>query len=673
MKSDSNSNDQSFSAIPWGEVFLPPLIAAVMTVGLFFWNSWAGIFGIVATVFFAVNGYYREKKAAEQTKNAIEHLDLQFNEVTKNAVFGMPFSMAVLSERGEFLWYNSNLKDLFHIESSYLGHSYQEVFPDMPLESLLQNGSEPFSITVENRIFLFYHNVTDSKPGERLILIYGIDNTDDETVRNQAQAERMVAAVILLDNYDDVRVKIAEQDRPILFAQIDRIVNRYAQDYAALLVKFESDRYLMIMAQEGLERAKKEKFRLFEEIRLAGEGLDITPTVSMGVAYGQETPNDLYNDSLQALDVAMARGGDQVVLKSGEELEYFGGKSQATQRFSRVKARVMSHTISNFIQTASKVLIMGHQNGDMDSFGSCLGMLSFCDMLHARSYIVLEEISPSIENLYRKVIEKLPDAKQRILSPKEAERQRDAGTLIIVLDNHRHDSTAAPELLDFGNRILIIDHHRRGRDYIKQAEVAYIEPSASSASELVTEMIEYLGDDVILPQVVAEGLLAGITVDTKNFFYQTGTRTFEAAAYLKRMGADSVVIRQLFKDDLELMRYRAEIITSAHIFDHNTMIGRFEHDIDGSTLIASQAADDLLGIRGVEASFVLTKSHEKIHISARSLGEISVQLIMEKLGGGGHLTAAATQLEMSMDEASEKLEEAIRNYFKEESDESHSA
>lgn len=659
--------------IRWGEVLIVPAATLLMAIGLFLFHPFAGLAGLVVSAFLGVHSYLREKEAATRTLQAIESLDTRFDEVTKNAVFGMPFPMAVLSGSSHFLWYNATFKKLFAIEGSMLGKPAASLAPALDHGEIDSQIKEPVRLVVGDRVFEFYHNVTEAKNGETLILLYGVDNTEDEEVRALYKAEQAVVAVLFFDNYDEVRSATNEEDRPLLFAQVDRAIADFASNYDASLVKYESDRYFLVFKAEALERLREDRFPILDSLREISAGAAVRPTASIGIGILAESPQELFRYARQALDIALSRGGNQVVIKNEDDVEYFGGKTQATQRYTKVKARVTSNTLRGFVSEATNVLIMGHQNPDMDSLGSCLGMLRFVEALGGQGKIVLDTVPAAIENLYERVLRELPDANDKIVFAPQARRDLKKGTLIVVLDNHRHDAVAAPALLDEGNRIIIIDHHRRGAGYIENAEVSYIEPYASSTSEMVTELISYQDEDISLPKIVSEGLLAGITVDTKNFFYQTGTRTFEAAAYLKRKGADSVMIKELFKDNVDLVRYRSEILAGAEVLDQGIMIGRFPHDIDGSTLIASQAADDLLGIRDVEASFVLTLSKGRVHISARSLGEVSVQLIMEKMGGGGHLTAAATQLDTTLGEAEKKLKEAIMEYIKEDQDESHTS
>lgn len=659
------SKFNSFRDVDWSDFIVVPLVSGIMAVALFIMHPFAGVLGILCAGFLCYYAYIREKESRQKTLVAIENLNQDFDEITKSAVFSMPFPIAILNGNGVFLWYNTSFKNLFNIETTVIGEGHDKIFEGISLNVFDKKSDVPFSFEIGDSIYLFYHN-TVKKGDEKTVLLYGIDNTEDENVRRLWLDEKPVVFSIIIDNYDELRAKTSEEDRPIVFAKIDRLINQYAQEYEAYLTKYESDRYVVIMEHSMYLRAESQKFYLLEDIRTIKSGSKINPTISIGIGIGHITPQKLQREAHTAIDIALSRGGDQVVIKNGDEIKYFGGKTQATERISKVKARVMANAISQFIDEASEVFVMGHKNPDMDSYGSCLGIRELVKKCGKNAYVVLDQVTPAIENLYNKAKNDLPELIEAVISPEQAIEKLKDGSLILVLDNHRHDSTACPELLDHENRIIIIDHHRRGADYIENAVISYIEPYASSASELVTELLGYVDEQFKLPQVVAEGLLAGITVDTKNFFYQAGVRTFEAAAFLKRQGADSMVVKQLFKDDFKLIQYRSEIISSAESYSNNTIIGYFKQDIEGSTLIASQAADDLLGVRNVEASFVLTLSKGRVHISARSLGNVSVQLIMERIGGGGHLTASATQLDMNMDQADQLLKKAIDEYFIEE-------
>ena len=663
-KKAENKNHEAIK-LDMGNVLILPVAMFFISLILGLYNPPAGALSLGVAVFAYFHCYQMEKLSHSRAMEAVEALDKNFDEITKSAIFNMPFPMAVVNEEGLFLWYNSYFKELFEIESTALGQSYNQYFGDLSFDDWKEKDSLPLAMNISEKDYIFYHNMTDGNPGSRLLLIYGLDRSLEVSLEKECRDKQLAVCSVFFDNYDEVRSRVSEQDRPLISAKVDRKINAYAGKYNAFMIKYESERYVMIMDRKKLEEMQKDHFEITENIKKI-RGVSIAPTLSLGISYGNGDPGQIWDDSKQALDIALSRGGDQVVIKCGEDLNYFGGKNQATQRFTKVKARVMSNTIKSFIINSDKVFIMGHRNGDMDSLGSSLGMAFFAKTVGGSPFIVLDEVTPAIENLYNGVMKDLEGANDLIISPEAALARRTKESLVIVVDNHRHDSTCCPELLDMGNRIIIVDHHRRGSDYIKEAEISYIEPYSSSASELVTEMFSYLEGSPIMPKVVAEALLAGIMVDTKEFNYQTGARTFEAAAFLKNRGADSMVIKQLFQDDLILTQYRSEIIANAKKCEHNTMIGRFEKDIEGSSLVASQAADELLGIRGIEASFVLTYTDGRVHISARSLGDISVQLIMERLGGGGHLTAAATQMDENMDRAEDLLKKAIHEYFLEE-------
>ncbi len=443
-------------------------------------------------------------------------------------------------------------------------------------------------------------------------------------------------------------------------------INEYFKKYNCLIRKYENDRFMILSEYQDYKNIHEDKFSILDKVRDIDKGNALPPTLSIGVGIAGANPSEIYSDSRDAINIALSRGGDQTVIKLEDNYEYFGGKTKAIEKTSKVRSRVISQALKRMMQTSPDIYVMGHNNPDMDSFGSALGIYEGAKSMGKQAYIILNEVTKPIENMYARVTEELEELTDNILTEEEALARISPQSLVIVTDNHRKNSTEGPALLDRTDNIFIIDHHRRGKDYIKKATISYIEPYASSASELVTEILSYLDENFKARTPVAESLLAGITVDTKNFVYQTGVRTFEAASVLKRWGADSVYIKRMFKDDFEIVKYKSEVIADSFMVNDFIAVAHFNREIDGSTLIASQAADDLLNIKGVLASFVLTRANNKIHISGRSLGDISVQLILERIGGGGHLTAAATQLDMSMENAEKMLRKAIIEYIREE-------
>ena len=641
-----------------------PVLASLV---IFYYNQILGSVAIILTIvlFFFLRNINRKKK--DDFQNYVDEMNVSFDIITKNVVFEMPFPIAIVEDDRTIKWHNTYFRDLFD-KKSIVGSDIEKFLPDFSDVDFKEDGmSLPKNISIDDKILQFYYQtITNEENGKTQTFLYGIDNTYDESIKQLFKDKRLVFYSVFIDNYEDIRNSTESVDRPQVIGEIDRVINEYFKKYNCLIRKYENDRYMVISEYQDYRDIYETKFSILDGVRNIEKGNTLPPTLSIGVGIAGANPTDIYSDSREAVDIALSRGGDQAVVKLEDNYEYFGGKTRAIEKTSKVRSRVISQALRRMIQSSPDIYIMGHNNPDMDSFGSSLGVYEGTFDMGKEVYIVLNEVTRPIENMYDRVTTELDELKGNILTESEALSKISPQSLIIVTDNHRKNSTEAPALLDKSDNIFIIDHHRRGKDYIENATISYIEPYASSASELVTEILSYLDEDFKARTPIAESLLAGITVDTKNFVYQTGVRTFEAASILKRWGADSVYIKRMFKDDFEIVKYKSEVIADSFIVNDFIAIAHFKRDIDGSTLIASQAADDLLNIKGVKASFVLTISNNKIHISGRSLGDISVQLILERIGGGGHLTAAATQLDMTMENAEDMLRKAIKEYLREE-------
>ncbi|MDU2558132.1 MULTISPECIES: DHH family phosphoesterase [Anaerococcus] len=641
-----------------------PVIASLV---IFYYNQILGSVAIILTIvlFFFLRNINRKKK--DDFQNYVDEMNVSFDIITKNVVFEMPFPIAIVEDDRTIKWHNTYFRDLFD-NKSIVGSDIEKFLPDFYDVDFKEDGmSLPRNISIDDKILQFYYQtITNEENGKTQTFLYGIDNTYDESIKQLFKDKRLVFYSVFIDNYEDIRNSTESVERPQVLGEIDRVINEYFKKYNCLIRKYENDRYMVISEYQDYRNIYETKFSILDGVRNIEKGNTLPPTLSIGVGIAGANPTDIYSDSREAVDIALSRGGDQAVVKLEDNYEYFGGKTRAIEKTSKVRSRVISQALRRMIQSSPDIFIMGHNNPDMDSFGSSLGVYEGTLDMGKEVYIVLNEVTRPIENMYDRVTTELSELKENILTESEALSKISPQSLIIVTDNHRKNSTEAPALLDKSDNIFIIDHHRRGKDYIENATISYIEPYASSASELVTEILSYLDEDFKARTPIAESLLAGITVDTKNFVYQTGVRTFEAASILKRWGADSVYIKRMFKDDFEIVKYKSEVIADSFIVNDFIAIAHFKRDIDGSTLIASQAADDLLNIKGVKASFVLTISNNKIHISGRSLGDISVQLILERIGGGGHLTAAATQLDMTMENAEDMLRKAINEYLREE-------
>ena len=409
-----------------------------------------------------------------------------------------------------------------------------------------------------------------------------------------------------------------------------------------------------------------DKFNILEKLKTINKDGTIKPTLSIGIGSSGSNPFEKYKESQTAIDMALGRGGAQVVIKNGEDFVFYGGKNNKGVERNKVKARVISQALEKMICESTDVFVMGHKNPDMDCFGAALGILAICKELNKTAYMVLEDVPVTIKNIYDRFVEDGKDYINMMISPQKAYDICKDTSIVILVDNSRKLSTEAPYLMDITKKIVVIDHHRIGKDFVENPTLTYLEPYASSACELVSEIIYYMFEKIKLGKLVAEALLAGIVVDTKNFYYQTGVRTFEIASYLKRFGADSIAVKQLFKDNFNTIRLKSNVLSNAISYKNFISIGVFDEEIEESMLIAAQSADDLLGVLDIECSFVLTIVQGQIHISGRSLGKISVQLILEKLGGGGHYTSAGARLNCSMKEAIEKLKKAIDEYLAEE-------
>lgn len=644
-------------------ILILPLIISII---LFFYEKIFATIGLILVVLL----YFYIKKIDDNNEDFfqayIDELDYSFDEITKNVVFQMPFPIVILEDGKTIKWHNSNFKELFEAKN-LIGKSVNNFITDFSQIDFSKQSTDPITVDIYDKVYEFYYStIKREKFDDELTFVYGIDNTSDENIKKIFKDRRLVVLTMYIDNFDDLRQSTKASDRSSLTGEIDRIIMNYFEKFGAMVRKYENDRYMVMIHYDDYKKIYDSKFKILDLVREVKKGNSIQPTLSVGVGLSGSKPIDIYEESRISIDIALSRGGDQVVIKEGDNYEYFGGKSKATEKISKVRSRVISQALKRMVETSSKVFVMGHNNPDMDSFGSALGIYEGIKSIGKECYFVLNEVNKPIENIYNRTVEDLEGFRENVVTEIKALELMDQGSLVIVTDNHRKNSTEAPSLIDRTEQIVIIDHHRRGNDYIRNATISYIEPYASSASELVTEILNYFDESFKARVPVAEALLAGLTVDTKNFVYQTGVRTFEAASILKRWGADSIIIKRMFKDDFEIVKYKSEVIADSTVVNDFIAIGHFNREMDGSTLIASQAADDLLNIKGVKASFVLTRSNDKIHISGRSLGDISVQLILERIGGGGHLTSAATQLDMSIEEAEIMLKKAVKEYLEEE-------
>ncbi len=477
---------------------------------------------------------------------------------------------------------------------------------------------------------------------------------------------KTTVGLLVIDNYDEVLDSLEEFRHPLILAIVDRKIKKMARDLGGVVKNFEKDKYILILSQESLEELKESKFDILDSIREIDMGNTIPVTLSIGIGKNGENLDENMEFARVSLDLALSRGGDQVIIKDGENYQFFGGHTKEGNRNSRVRARVKAYALTELIEDSSNVIIMGHRYTDLDCMGAGIGVYSIVSALDKNCKIVLNDVTSSVSYLYDRVIkdEKYKDV---FISSEEALKLVNRKTLLIIVDVYKQGLCECPELVDRVKKIVIFDHHRKGTDYIENAVLTYHEPYASSTCELITEMLMYINKNIPIKQVEADSILAGIIIDTKNFAFKTGIKTFEAAAFLKKKGADTIRVKKLFKNSIDCYNARANVVSNMKLYRENMAISILEDEIDNPLLVVAQACDELLNIDNINASFVLCKINNNISISARSFGEINVQIIMEKLGGGGHQSISATQIkDVTIEEAVNMLKGAIDEYFKEE-------
>lgn len=470
------------------------------------------------------------------------------------------------------------------------------------------------------------------------------DVTELNKYIRENEEQRLVAGLVYIDNYEEVMESVEEVRQSLLVALIDRKVNQYMANHDGIVKKLEKDKYFFVMKQKYFEAMEKDKFSVLEEAKGVSIGNTMPVTLSIGIGISRDTYVQSYAHARVAIDLALARGGDQAVVKNGKKISYYGGKREQSGKNTRVKARVKAEALREFIMAKEQVIVMGHRIADVDSFGAAVGIYRAAKTMEKKAHIVLDEITTSVRVLYDVFQESPAYPDDMFIRSSDIHEYMSDNTMVVVVDTNKPEITECPELLKRAKTIVVFDHHRQGSQGIENTVLSYIEPYASSACEMVAEVLQYIADDIKISSIEANSMYAGIMIDTNNFMNRTGVRTFEAAAFLRRCGADVTQVRKMFRDDLESYRVKAEIVSNAEVFRgvYAIAVSR-KHDIESPTIIGAQAANDLLNINGIKASFVLTEYGGKIYVSARSIDEVNVQIIMERIGGGGHINTAGAQ------------------------------
>ena len=500
---------------------------------------------------------------------------------------------------------------------------------------------------------------------EYMATVYFLDETNYVKLLEEYNNSRTCIGIIVLDNYEELMQRVTEEEKLKITSNAEKNIYSWVNKYDGLLVKSERDTYVCIFDQFNLEKIKEDKFEILDEIKEIKTQDNIQLTLSIAISENEKTNSEEYKSAKAVIDIALGRGGDQAIIKQNGKYYFFGGRTQEVEKRTRVKARIVAQALEELMNSASNVIIMGHTNSDIDAMGSGMGVYRIAKTIGKDAYIVNETNGTSLDNFINdlKDIEEYNDV---IIDKAEALNKISADSLLVVVDTDKKNYVEAPELLDKTDKIVVIDHHRRGTDYIENAILTFHEVYASSACELVTELVEYAEKTVKLTKFEVEALYAGIMMDTKNFTFKTGVRTFEAAAFLRKCGVDIIKVKKWFQSDLETYNKISEIVAKSEIIDDTIAISIYDKEDSDANITCAKAADELLTISNITASFVIGKMGDKIYISGRSIGDINVQLILEKLGGGGHITVAGAQVEgMTQEEVKQELINRINEYFTE--------
>ncbi len=652
-------------------MLLPVFMTAILIVAdlcAFAIHKKAGIVvGVLVLVYVAVLVFmYLYSQSAFSAK--IMELAAQYGFMQSDLLNNLSAPYAILLEDGKIVWANESFQNVFgenQIQEKYLSN----YIPELNRSSFSQKVGEKrvFDIQYVEREYRVTCEKKSSGAGNVLVTIAMDDVTELRHYIRENEEQRLVSGLIYIDNFEEVMDSVEEVRQSLLVALIDRKINQYLTKHDGLVKKMEKDKYFFVVKQKYFLQMKKGKFSVLEEAKSVNMGNTVPVTLSIGIGLSDETYTQGYNYARVAIDLALARGGDQAVIKSSKEITYFGGKREQTSRNTRVKARVKAEALREFIMAKDQVIVMGHRMADVDSFGAAVGIWRAAKSMEKKAYIVLNEITTSVRPLYDSFKNNPAYPEEMFIPSSKLHEVMTDNTMVVVVDTSKAEITECPELLKKAKTIVVFDHHRQSNEVIENTVLSYVEPYSSSTCEMVAEVLQYITDDVRINNLEASSMYAGIMIDTNNFMNRTGVRTFEAAAFLRRCGADITRMRKMFRDDLESYRVKAEIISSAEVYRDEFAVAQCTNQqVESPTILGAQAADELLDIRGIKASFVLTEYNGKIYVSARAIDEVNVQVIMERLGGGGHINTAGAQFQHTdMAEAIASLKEVIDTMIKE--------
>ena len=599
----------------------------------------------------------------------------QYGQVQRKLLKELAIPYALLDEDGRVLWANTAFFEASGKGKANLRKSVSYFFSEFTRDMLPEDDFEDARIvrfSAEERDYradvrrVYLDHIVDTstfldieEDDGYLVAVYLFDETEMNRYIRMIREQRMVAGLIYLDNYEEALDTVEEVRRSLLVALVDRKINKYIGAFGGIVKKIEKDKYFIAVQEKDLPVMRESKFELLQDVKTVNIGNEMAVTLSIGLGFSGKSFAENYDFARIAIDLALARGGDQVVIKEGENISYFGGKTQQVEKATRVKARVKAHALREFIESRDKVMVMGHRQTDVDSFGAAIGIYRAAKVLGKRAYVVVNDITSSVRPMKACFEDNPVYETDMFLNSEQAIEMIDRNTVLVVVDTNRPSYTECPELLSRTPTIVVLDHHRQTNEQIENAVLSYIEPYASSACEMVAEILQYFDEGLKIKAVEADCLYSGIIIDTNNFTGKTGVRTFEAAAFLRRCGADVTRVRKMFRNDMAEYKARAEAVRHAELYHGFAIAVCPNENIESPTIVGAQAANELLNINGVKASVVLTEYQHRTYVSARSIDEVNVQVLTERMGGGGHMNMAGAQLDCGTEEAMEIVKHTI--------------
>ena len=668
--SENNSRKVFDSLVSRTKIYLVIILILLILISVF--RPILIIPSIILYISILCYTYFANNKRKSEISEQLQDLTLTVDSAAKSSLINSPFPLVILETNGNIVWKSSKFVTEFaDIDmDNYIDDLIIDIKDEIEKSDNKKRKSVIRQIQIGKKTYTVQGEFAKSKKYERkkspeyMMILYFIDETEKVKLKQENEDQKICVGIIMIDNYEEVTQRVDAEQKTQLMAKVESTIYDWVNETNGILVKTDRDTYVYVFEQKNLEKIKEEKFAILDSIKNLVRKDKIQLTLSIAISNEGDTERDVYKSASAAMDVILGRGGDQAVIRQNGKYLFFGGKVEEVEKRTKVKARIVAHALEELIKENDKIMIMGHTNPDIDAIGSALGIYRIAKTLGKEARIVANVETPSIKDLY----ESIKDQYQEVfINSETALAQVDSETLLVVVDTHKKTYVESPELLTKTNKIVVIDHHRRSADFIDNSILTFQEVYASSAAELVTEIIQYTQNEVELSEVEAEALYAGIMMDTKNFTFKTGVRTFEAAAYLRRCGVDIIKVKKWFQSDLESYNTISEIVRKAEIVRDSIGISIYDVQEKETSLICAKAADELLTIGNITASFVLGLMEDgKVCISGRSIGDVNVQMILEKLGGGGHITLAGAQLEnVTIDEAKQELISKINEYFEE--------